>query len=57
MAQNQYNRKQAFEPIRQDATGKLPPRDTDLEEVVIGALMLEKDAYMNVCDILTPDAF
>ncbi|MBD5371045.1 MAG: replicative DNA helicase [Bacteroides sp.] len=40
-----------------DATGKLPPRDTDLEEVVLGALMLEKDAYMNVCDILTPDSF
>lgn len=53
-----YNsKKPAFEPIRQDATGKLPPRDTDLEEVVLGALMLEKDAYMNVCDILTPDAF
>lgn len=40
-----------------DATGKLPPRDTDLEEVVLGALMLEKDAYMNVCDLLTPDSF
>ena len=42
---------------RTDATGKLPPRDTELEEVVLGALMLEKDAYMNVCDILTPDSF
>ena len=40
-----------------DPTGKLPPRDTDLEEVVLGALMLEKDAYMNVCDILTPESF
>ena len=40
-----------------DPTGKLPPRDTDLEEVVLGACMLEKDAYMNVCDILVPDAF
>lgn len=50
-------RRPQFEPIRQDPTGKLPPRDTDMEEVVLGALMLEKDAYMNVCDILTPDAF
>ena len=41
----------------QDATGKLPPRDTEMEEVVLGALMLEKDAYMNVADILTADAF
>lgn len=40
-----------------EISGKLPPRDTDLEEVVLGALMLEKDAYMNVCDILTPDSF
>ena len=40
-----------------DATGKLPPRDIELEKVVLGALMLEKDAYMNVCDILTPDSF
>lgn len=40
-----------------DPTGKLPPRDTDLEEAVLGALMIEKDAYMNVCDILTPESF
>ena len=35
----------------------MPPRDTELEEVVLGALMLEKDAYMNVCDILVPESF
>lgn len=40
-----------------DPTGKLPPHDTELEEVVLGACMLEKDAYMNVCDILVPDSF
>ncbi|MCH5236793.1 MAG: replicative DNA helicase [Muribaculaceae bacterium] len=40
-----------------DTTGKLPPRDTELEEVVLGACMLERDAYMNVCDILVPDSF
>lgn len=55
--QNKFKKKPQFQPIQQDVTGKLPPRDTDLEEVVIGALMLEKDAYMNVCDILTADAF
>ena len=57
MAEQKYKRKPAFEPIKEDATGKLPPHDTDLEEVVLGALMLEKDAYMNVADFLTPDAF
>ena len=40
-----------------DLTGKLPPHDVELEEVVLGACMLEKDAYMNVCDILVPDSF
>lgn len=37
--------------------GKLPPKDTDLEEAVLGALMLEKDAYVEVCDILKPESF
>ena len=37
--------------------GKVPPRDLELEEAVIGALMLEKDAYMNVCDTLVPECF
>ena len=40
-----------------DATGKLPPHNTELEEAVLGALMLEKDAYMTVSDILVPEAF
>ena len=53
----QYKRKDDITRQITDATGKLPPRDTDLEEVVLGACMLEKDAYMNVCDVLVPDSF
>ena len=37
--------------------GKLQPQDTELEEAVLGALMLEKDAYTTVCDILKPECF
>ena len=37
--------------------GRIPPQATDLEEVVLGALMLEKDAVNEVIDILSPDAF
>lgn len=37
--------------------GKLPPQALELEEAVLGALMLEKDAYLEVGDILKPDAF
>ena len=40
-----------------DFGGRIPPRDKDLEEAVLGALMLEKDAYTIVCDILKPECF
>ncbi|HVA97384.1 MAG TPA: replicative DNA helicase [Bacteroidia bacterium] len=38
-------------------SGKLPPQAVDLEEAVLGALMLEKDALTNVIDILQPKSF
>ena len=37
--------------------GKLPPQAPDLEEAVLGALMLEKNALSAVVDILKPEAF
>ena len=37
--------------------GKVQPQDTELEEAVLGAVMLEKDAYTIVCDLLRPEAF
>ena len=37
--------------------GKLPPQAIDLEEAVLGALMLEKDALTTVIDILKPESF
>ena len=40
-----------------DYGGRQLPRDTDLEEAVLGALMLEKDAYTSVCDILKAESF
>lgn len=50
-------KKPEIKQILTDSTGKLPPRDTELEEIVLGACMLEKDAYMNVCDLLVADSF
>ncbi len=59
MAENQYSNRR--NPPRHtpsvDVIGRVPPRDTELEQAVIGALMLEKDAYTTVCDILKPDSF
>lgn len=37
--------------------GKIPPQATDLEEAVLGAMMLEKNAYTSVLEILKPEAF
>lgn len=37
--------------------GKLPPQAVDLEEAVLGALMLEKTAGAEVLDILKPECF
>ena len=63
---NEYtdNRKR-YTPKNQQATansimetaGRMAPRDVELEEAVLGALMLEKDAYTTVCDLLKPECF
>ena len=37
--------------------GKLPPQAVDIEEAVLGAVMLEKDAIYDVIEILKPDCF
>ncbi|MBQ2291268.1 MAG: replicative DNA helicase [Paludibacteraceae bacterium] len=37
--------------------GKLPPQALDFEESVLGALMIEKDAYGMVADLLRPESF
>ncbi len=60
MADNkpQYRNKSAKNTAQPtDPTGKLPPNDVLAEEVVLGELMLEKDAYMNVSELLVPESF
>jgi len=37
--------------------GKIPPQAVDLEEAVLGALILERDSFPLVADILRPDIF
>lgn len=51
-----YGRRQAEAPAV-DALGRLAPRDIDIEAAVLGALMIEKDAYTTVCDLLKPESF
>lgn len=37
--------------------GKMPPQAIDLEEAILGAIMLEKHAMQSVVDILSPESF
>ena len=40
-----------------ESLGKLPPQALDLEEAVLGALMLEKNALNAVVEFLKPEHF
>src|SRR6187551_1125425 len=37
--------------------GKLPPQAVELEEAVLGAMLLEKEALSTVIDVLSPESF
>ena len=37
--------------------GKVPPQALDMEEAVLGAIMLEKEAVITILDILKPESF
>jgi replicative DNA helicase len=43
--------------LSQYTFGKLPPQATELEEAVLGAMMLEADAVNVVIEILSPESF
>ena len=49
-------RKKTSAPI-DPAYGHLQPQATDIEKVVLGALMIDKDAFSVVSDILRPETF
>ena len=40
-----------------DLAGRKPPSDVETEAAVLGALLISKDAYTVVCDILRPESF
>ena len=53
---SEFNTKGNIKDLQVDY-GKMPPQAVDLEEAVLGALMLEKDSFSIVGDLLEPDAF
>lgn len=54
---NYTRKKENNTPIPANEFGKLPPQAPELEEDVLGAIMLEKDAYTSVSDILRAEYF
>lgn len=54
---NTDRRSRITNPTPYSGLGKLPPQATDLEDAVLGALMLEKDALSSVIDILKDEVF
>lgn len=54
--QKTYNNRQD-QPSSIDMPGRIQPQAIELEEAVLGALMLESKAYVDVENILQPDSF
>jgi replicative DNA helicase len=53
----QYKNKNSALNFVELEMGKMPPQAVELEEAVLGAIMLEKEALTSVIDILREDAF
>ena len=58
MQENKKNKKTNVKPmISNSIDGKLPPQALDLEEAVLGALMIDNDALSNAIELLKPESF
>ena len=56
--QNNTPKRRIRQPQPIDNTyGHLQPQATDVERAVLGALMIDKDAYAVVCELLYPESF
>jgi len=49
--------KQNITPQQLIELGKIPPQALDIEEAVLGAMMLDKEGLENALEIIKPDAF
>ena len=57
MAEQRRNTRSKSTPQPINDYGRIQPQALELEEAVLGALMIEKDAYSLVSEILRPDSF
>lgn len=52
-----YSKKENISPIPANEYGKLPPQALELEEDVLGAIMVEKNLLLEVSEIINPNDF
>ena len=57
MAEQTNNRRRKSNQPLDPTFGHLQPQATEMEKAVLGALMIDKDAYAIVCEILRPESF
>ena len=58
MQENKKNKKINVKPmVSKSIDGKLPPQAIDLEEAVLGALMIDNDALSNAIELLKSESF
>ena len=56
MTEQRNNNRNRQQPL--DLTyGHLMPQAPEMEKAVLGALMIDKEAYLEVCDLLRPESF
>ena len=55
--QQKNNRRQRQQQPVDNTYGHLQPQALDIERAVLGALLVDKDAYPVVCEILHPESF
>ena len=57
MSEKKMNKNNVFPMPLDLGIGKIPPQAIEFEEVVLGAMLLEKDAFTTVSEILKPEYF
>ena len=53
---NNSQRRRRQQPV-DNTYAHVQPQATEIERAVLGALMIDKDAYAVVCEMLTPESF
>ncbi|MGM9674009.1 MAG: replicative DNA helicase [Bacteroidaceae bacterium] len=57
MATTKGNKTKIIEVPQVDTFGHKQPQNLDMEAAILGALMIEQEAYAQVCEILKPESF